>query len=141
DAPVTVVGDKVLACSSFLDMEKLGDRALICLDAKSGAILWRKPLKLNPWGGPSVAGTQVVVTGSTIGYYPNALKGAKGSIAAYDLATGDELWSKDITGGVVGCAALADGAAVVTATDGKVRAFNLADGGRRWIYESKIPYI
>jgi outer membrane protein assembly factor BamB len=141
DAPVTVVGDKVLVCSSYLDMEKLGDRALICLDAKSGEILWRTPLRLNPWGGVSVAGKQVVVTGSSIGYYPNALKGAKGLIAAYDLANGAELWRKDITGGVVGCAALADGAAVVTATDGKVRAFNLADGGRRWIYDSKIPYF
>jgi outer membrane protein assembly factor BamB len=141
DAPVTVVDGKVLVCSSFLDMEKLGDRALICLDAKTGDILWRKPLKLNPWGGASVAGKQVIVTGSSVGYYPNALKGAKGSIAAYDLATGKELWNKDITGGVVGCAALADGAAVVTATDGKVRAFNLADGERRWIYDSKVPYF
>jgi outer membrane protein assembly factor BamB len=141
DAPVTVAGDKVLVCSSFLDMEKLGDRALICLDAKSGDVVWRKSLKLNPWGGASVAGKQVIVTGSSIGYYPNALKGAKGMIAAFDLATGTEQWSKDITGGVVGCAALADGAAVVTATDGKVRAFNLADGGRRWIYDSKVPYF
>ncbi len=69
------------------------------------------------------------------------LKGAKGLIAAYDLATGNELWSKDITAAVVGCAALADGAAVVTATDGKVRAFDIENGERRWIYDSKIGYF
>ncbi len=27
----------------------------------------------------------------------------------------------------------------MTATDGKVRAFELADGGRRWIYEARAP--
>jgi outer membrane protein assembly factor BamB len=141
DAPVAVAGDKVLVCSSFLDIEKLGDRALVCLDAGSGDILWHRPLRLNPWGGSSVAGKQVIVTGSSIGYYPNALKGATGLIAAFDLATGNALWSKDIPGGVVGCAALAGGAAVVTATDGRIRAFNLSDGGRRWVYDSNVPYF
>ena len=54
DAPVTVIGDKVLAASAFLDKESLGERALFCLNAKTGDILWKAPLKLNPWGGPSV---------------------------------------------------------------------------------------
>ncbi len=131
----------MLVCSSYLETEQLGDRALICLDATSGDIIWRKSLKLNPWGGASALGNQVIVTGSSIGYYPSALNGAKGLIAAYDLVAGTESWSKDISGGVVGCTALAGGAAVVTATDGTVQAFNLADGSRRWIYNSKTPYF
>ena len=48
-------------------------------------------------------------------------------------------WTKDVPGGVVGCAALADGLAVVTATDGKVRAFKLTDGERAWLYDAKAP--
>jgi outer membrane protein assembly factor BamB len=139
DAPVAAAGDKVLAASTFLEMEKTGDRALYCMDAKSGKVLWRTPLKLNPWGGPAVSGDTIVVSGSTIGYYPQQLKGAKGFIAAYNLADGKEKWYKAITGGVTSCAAIADGAAVVTATDGKVRAFDLVDGNRRWIYEAKAP--
>src|SRR5262249_45594526 len=43
DAPVTPAGGKVLVCSAFLDKEKVGDRALFCLDPKTGAILWRAP--------------------------------------------------------------------------------------------------
>jgi outer membrane protein assembly factor BamB len=101
--------------------------------------MWRKPLKINPWGGPSVIGKTVVVSGSTIGYDPKALKGAKGELAAFDLDKGAEKWHKDITGGVVSCAALADGAAVVVATDGKVRAFDLETGERRWVYDAKAP--
>jgi outer membrane protein assembly factor BamB len=139
DAPVAVVGDKVLVASAFLDKEKVGDRALFGLDAKTGEKKWRTPLTLNPWGGPSVLGDVAVVTGSNIGYDIKSLKGAKGSIAAFDIATGKEKWNKPVQGGVVSCAALADGAAVVTATDGKVRAFDLATGDRRWIYDAKTP--
>ena len=34
-------------------------------------VLWRTPLKLNPWGGPSVSGDTVIVSGGSIGYYLN----------------------------------------------------------------------
>jgi outer membrane protein assembly factor BamB len=139
DAPITVIGDKVLAASAFLDKEQVGDRALFCLDAKTGNINWRAPLKLNPWGGPSVYGDTVVVSGSSIGYDVNVLKGAKGFIAAYNLKDGSLKWHKDITGGVVACAALSGNSAVVSATDGKVRAFDLATGDRQWFYDAKMP--
>lgn len=139
DAPLVVIQGKVLAGSAFLDKEKVGDRALYCLDAGSGKTLWRTPLKLNPWGGPAIAGDTVIVSGSSIGYDIKALKGAKGFVAAFDLASGQEKWQKEVTGGVVSCAALMDGAAFVSATDGKVRAFEVATGERRWIYDAKMP--
>lgn len=141
DAPIAVVGDKVLACSAYLDKEQVGDRALFCLDAKTGNVIWRAPLKLNPWGGPSVAGDTVIVTGGSISMDYNLIKGAKGFVAAFDLAKGDMKWIKDITGGVVSCAALANGSAVVTATDGKVRAFDIATGERQWIHDAKMPFF
>ena len=128
DAPVAVADGLVLAASAFLDKEKIGDRALFALDAKTGAVKWRVPLKINPWGGPAVIGKTVVVTGSTVNFSPTALKGAKGEVAAYDLATGQEKWHKDVPGGVLACPALTPDLVVVTATDGKVRAFGLADG-------------
>jgi outer membrane protein assembly factor BamB len=139
DAPVCVADGKVLVCTSYLGKEQAGERALYCLDAATGETVWKQPLALNPWGGASVLGDAVVVTGSTAGYYYAQLKGAKGDIQAFDLATGKPRWRKDVPGGVVGCAALADGLAVCTATDGKVRAYNLADGDRRWVYDAKAP--
>ena len=142
DAPVAVVDGVVLVASAFLDKEMVGDRALFGLDAKTGAIKWRAPLKINPWSGPSVIGKTVVVCGSTVNFDPSKLKGAKGEVAAYDLDTGMEKWHKPIaTGGVLSCAALTKELVVVTATDGKVRAFNLADGERRWIYDAKTPFF
>jgi outer membrane protein assembly factor BamB len=141
DAPVAVAGDRVLVASAYLDKEKLGDRALYCLDAGTGETYWRAPLALNPWGGPSVSGNAVVVGGSSIGYDPKALKGAKGSVAVYDLGDGKEKWRKDVPGGVVSCVAVAGDLAVATATDGKVRAFELATGERRWVYDGKTPFF
>jgi outer membrane protein assembly factor BamB len=139
DAPVAVAGDRVLVASAYLDDEKVGERALFCLDAKSGEIRWKAPVQFNPWGGPSVQGDLVVVAGSSVRYDPTLLKGAKGEVVALDLATGKEKWRKEVPGGVVSCLALSEGLAVATATDGKVRAFNLADGERRWIYDAKAP--
>lgn len=141
DAPVAVHKGKVLVASAFLDKEKVGDRAILCLDATDGKIVWRTPLKLNPWGGPSIDGDIVVVTGSSISYDPKLLKGAKGFVAAYKLSDGKEIWHKDLPGGALSCAAIIDGAAIVTATDGKVRAFELASGERRWMYEAKTPFF
>jgi outer membrane protein assembly factor BamB len=82
-----------------------------------------------------------VVGGSTIGYDPKALKGAKGAVTALDLATGNVKWQKDVPGGVVSCVAIAGGQAVATATDGKVRTFDLASGERRTILEGKTPFF
>jgi outer membrane protein assembly factor BamB len=141
DAPLAVSGDRVLAASAFLDKEKVGDRALFCLNAQTGAIVWRTPLSHNPWGGPSLAGAVVVVSGSSIGYDPKQLKKARGSLAAYHLAGGKEKWKKEVPAGIVSCAALTNELAIVTATDGKVRAFDLQTGERRWIYDGKTPFF
>jgi outer membrane protein assembly factor BamB len=134
DAPVAVVDGKVLAASAYLDKEKEGKRALFCLDAKTGNELWSAPLAINPWGGPSVQDKLILVSGSTIGYDPATLKGARGIVAAFDLDTGKPRWKKELPGGVVSCVALSKDLAVTTCTDGKVRAYTLARGALRWTY-------
>jgi len=140
DAPVNLAGDKLLVPTSYLDKEKVGERALYALNAATGETVWMRELTFNPWGGATVAGDLIVVPGSSIGYYYKELKGAKGDVTALDLKTGAVKWRKEIpTGGVLGCVAASDGLAVCTATDGKVRAFKLADGERAWLYDAKMP--
>jgi outer membrane protein assembly factor BamB len=141
DAPVAVADGKVLAASAYLDKEKVGERALFCLDAKDGKELWTAPLAINPWGGPAVRGDVVVVSGSTITYDPAALKGAKGVVAAFGLGDGKLKWKKDLPGGVLSCAALGKDAAFVTCTDGKVRAYSLEKGAIRWTYPGKAAFF
>jgi outer membrane protein assembly factor BamB len=141
DAPLALVDGKVLVASARLDDEQIGDRSLNCLDARTGESLWSVPLNFNPWGGPSVQGDSIVVGGSSIRYDPDKLKGAKGEVAAFNLADGKEKWHKDVTGGVVSCVALTGDLAIATASDGKVRAFDLKDGDKRWIYDAKMPFF
>lgn len=139
DAPVNVAGDRLLVPTAFLAKEKAGERALYCLKTDTGETAWKAELALNPWGGATVAGDVVLVPGSTIGYYYNEIKGAKGDLTAFDLASGKPKWKKDVPGGVVGCVAVSDGLAVCTATDGKVRAYRVSDGERVWVYDAKAP--
>jgi outer membrane protein assembly factor BamB len=140
DAPLNVADDTVFVPTSYLDKEKVGERALYALKAETGETVWTKELKYNPWGGATVAGDLVIVPGSSIGYYYKELRGAKGDVTALDRKTGAPKWRKEIpTGGVLGCVAVADGLAVCAATDGKVRAFKADDGERAWIYDAKLP--
>ncbi len=142
DAPVAVADGKVLVASAFLDKEKVGDRALHCLDAATGKPVWRAALQFNPWGGPSVQGKTVVTGGSSVALVPNLLKGAKGEIVAFNLDDGKEKWRKAIpTGGIVSSVVLTRDLAICVATDGKVRAFDLANGDRRWIYDARTPFF
>ncbi len=141
DAPVNVAGDTVLVPTSYLDKEKVGERAIYALSAATGETLWKKELAHNPWGGATIAGDLVIVPGSSVGYYYKELKGAKGDLTALDLKTGAVKWTKPVPGGVLGCAAVSDGLAVCTATDGKVRAFKVADGERAWLYDAKVPFF
>lgn len=139
DAPVNVAAGKVLVCSAFLDKEKVGDRAVHCLDAGTGTGVWRVPLTLNPWGGASISGDTVIVSTSSTNYDTKNLKGAKGEVYALNLADGGVKWKKEFPGGVLGCVALTAELAVFTCTDGKVRALSLKDGERRVLYDAKSP--
>ncbi len=141
DASVAVVGGKVLAASALLDDEKVGDRTLHCLDAKDGKPLWKTPLRLNPWAGPTVAGKLVIVGCSNIRFDPKAIPGGKGEIVAVDLTNGNVKWRKDVPGGVVSPVAVKDGLAIFTATDGKVRAWDAATGQEKWSHDAKAGFF
>lgn len=142
DAPVNLAGDLLFVPTSYLDQEKIGERALYALNTATGETVWKRELTLNPWGGATIAGDLVIVPGSSIGYYFKQLRGARGDVTALDIKTGEVKWRKEITtGGVVGCVAVAEGLAMCTATDGKVRAYRVADGERAWLYDAKAPFF
>jgi outer membrane protein assembly factor BamB len=140
DAPVAMIEDRVLAASSYLDDEKVGERALISLNADTGAVVWKTPLKLNPWAGPTI-GPYVLVGCSTARLDPRALEGARGEVVAIELDTGAVKWRKELPGGVVSAIAVREGLAIFTATDGKVRALDAHTGQERWTYDGRAPFF
>ena len=80
----------------------------------------------------------MIVTGSTINYDP-ANKGRRRSdLLTFSLKDGTELWSKEIPGGVLACAALTTSRSAWR-PPAAVRAFDVENGERKWIYEAKMP--
>ncbi|HJZ93532.1 MAG TPA: PQQ-binding-like beta-propeller repeat protein, partial [Gemmataceae bacterium] len=140
DAPVAVVEDRVIVASAYLDDEKAGERALVCLNKADGSILWKTPLKHNPWAGPT-AGPYVLVGCSSIRLDPKAIPGATGEVVAVEADTGKVRWRRDLAGGVLSSVAVREGLAIFTSTDGKVRALDAFTGKDRWSYDAGAPFF
>ncbi len=51
----------LLVPTSFLDKEKVGERATQPAERRNGDTAWKKELTYNPWGGATVAGDLAVV--------------------------------------------------------------------------------
>ncbi len=151
DAPVAVAGDRLVVGSAYLDHEKRGDRSLLCLDTDDGLVLWRVPLRWNPWGGPSVADSphtdsapsRVLVACSSVRYDPAGLAGALGEVVAVELGSGRLVWRRSIPGGVLSPVAIDQPAklGLITATDGKVRALRIDTGEVVWSRGGTEPYF
>jgi outer membrane protein assembly factor BamB len=139
DAPVAVVGDSVLAASALLDHEQLGERTLFCLQSSDGTVMWKAPLRLNPWAGPTLVGDLVLVGTSSIRFDPKQVPKARGEVLAVELASGNVKWRREVPGGVLSPVAVKDKLAIFTATDGQVRAWDVTTGEDRWNYDAQAP--
>ncbi|MBS0206240.1 MAG: PQQ-binding-like beta-propeller repeat protein [Planctomycetes bacterium] len=141
DAPVAVAGNRVIVASAFLDAEKKGERALYCLNLADGAPQWKTKLKFNPWGGATVAGDMILVGCSSIRLEPKDVPRGQGEVLAVSLTDGLPRWRKNLPAGVVSTIAVKGDLAVFTATDGCVRAWEVATGAERWKSDASAPYF
>jgi outer membrane protein assembly factor BamB len=137
---VLVAGEKVYVASAFLDKEKLGDRAVICLNAADGAQLWKAPLKYNAWAGATLAGDRVIVPCSNIRYDPKELPMAKGEVVAIKAADGSFEWRKDMTA-ILATAAAAGDSAVICDVEGKISALDVKTGAPKWGVKGGAPFF
>jgi outer membrane protein assembly factor BamB len=64
----------------------------------------------------------------------------KGDVVALD-GTGKELWTAKVGGEVLAPVTIAGSNAVVRTSDGRIYAFALADGKRRWVYQRATPAL
>jgi outer membrane protein assembly factor BamB len=143
DAPVAVTGERVLVASAYIDDDKVGKRALVCLGAGDGKVLWEVPLagKYNPWAGPTVTGNTVLTGCSSIRFDRKGIPTAKGEVLAVNIENGAILWRKELPGGVLSAVAVSGDLAVATATDGTVRAWAVANGAEKWSYNAGAPFF
>ncbi|MFB3891470.1 MAG: PQQ-binding-like beta-propeller repeat protein [Phycisphaerae bacterium] len=141
DAALAAAGDFVLVPSAFVDDDKAGLRALLCLRVADGGVAWEQKLEINPWAGVTVAGDTVLVGCSSIRFDRKLIKDAKGEVVAVDLAGGQIKWRHKAGGGVLSPVAVKGDLAIFTATDGKVQALSLKDGQPKWTYDAGAPFF
>ncbi len=141
DAPVLVAGDRVYVASAYLEKEKLGERALFCLNASDGADAWKAPLKFNAWGGATMAGDLVLLPQSTMRYDPKELASAKGEVLALKAADGSVAWRRDTSGAVLATVAATKDLALVCDTGGQVMALEAKSGQPRWTYKGGAAFF
>jgi len=136
DAPVAVAGERVLVASSYLDVEKCGDRSVLCLNAADGSVKWRAALDVNPWAGPTVQQNVVFAGCSTIRFDPKEIPRGRGQVVALNMDDGRVLWKKDLAGGVISPVVACGQMVICAATDGRLYALSAADGSAKWTYDA-----
>jgi outer membrane protein assembly factor BamB len=115
-----VVGQTVYAAN--------GDGKLIALSAASGRQLWRVDTGKKLSGGVG-AGASLVLVGTQ-----------KGELLAYDNS-GKAAWTAQLGAELLSPAAIEGSTAVVRTGDGRIVAFNVADGQRKWVYNHTNPAL
>jgi len=141
DAPLGVYGSNVYVPSAYLDEEKRGKRALLCVRGHSDGrteVKWEVPLEINPWGGVTIVRRQwALVACSSVRFDPQRLGEARGEIVAVSIHDGKVRWRKPVPGGVLSTVACTDDLAIFAATDGKVRAWKISDGTEKWSFAAR----
>jgi outer membrane protein assembly factor BamB len=142
DAPLLVADGAVYAASAYLDKEKFGERALIRLDAASGAEAWKAPLRYNAWGGATQGpGGLLLVPCSSIRYDPKEIPAAKGEIVALKASDGSAAWRRETAGAALGSVAVAGEVAVHADTSGHVTALDAKSGQPKWSVKTGAPHF
>lgn len=92
------------------------------------AVVDRVPMTPSPIAArPATDGNTVVVASS------------KGTVAAFDAATGSSFWRKDLLAGVVASPVIANGVVFVASEDQHLYAFDLSSGATLWRYFTESP--
>ncbi len=104
------------------------DGTITILDADSGSVVSRLDAKRKLSSGAGGQG-EVVIVGTT-----------KGEVVALDLA-GKEKWVANVGGEVLAPVVVSGATAIVRTGDGRIFAFALADGKRRWVYQRPTPAL
>jgi outer membrane protein assembly factor BamB len=104
------------------------DGTVSVIEEDNGKLIVRHDAKKPLSSGAAAAGGNVMV--GTI----------KGEVLALD-AGGKLLWTANVAGEVLAPARVAGSSVIVRTSDGRIFAFALADGKRRWVYQRAAPSL
>jgi len=118
-----------------------GFKGVVCLSARDGSLLWKKPCPAPVWAAPSFASGRLFIAVSR-GTFAEAATRPYGEVRCLDPETGEDVWRfTDVREGVVTSVALRDGHAVFGSRDGACYALDAATGKLRWRTEVGAPIL
>jgi outer membrane protein assembly factor BamB len=111
----------------FLFGSGLEGRRVNCVDAATGALIWKSPTPHPAFGAPTVDGDRVLVGVGNGNFLASDPKPA-GAVLCFSLKDGKELWKVAVGDNVIGAVAVAGGKAYACSRDGHVHVLDAAKG-------------
>ncbi len=105
----------------------IGGNAVVCADAKTGAILWKSPVAHPAFGAPTVVDGSVLI-GLGNGIFTKSDPNPVGAIVALALSDGKPRWSLATGDVVLGAVAVEAGRGYAGSRDGHVYVVDVKDG-------------
>lgn len=105
----------------------IGGNAVVCADARSGALLWKAPVPYPAFGPPAVVDGKILI-GLGNGNFIRSDPKPAGAVVCLSLADGKELWSVATGDVVLGAVAVREGLGFAACRDGQLYALDLASG-------------
>jgi outer membrane protein assembly factor BamB len=105
----------------------LGGNAVICADAKTGAILWKAPVPHPAFGAPTAVDGKILI-GLGNGIFTRSDPNPVGAIVALSLADGKPVWTLPAGDVVLGAVAVDGGRGYAGSRDGHVYVLDVKDG-------------
>ncbi|HEX7901024.1 MAG TPA: PQQ-binding-like beta-propeller repeat protein [Planctomycetota bacterium] len=105
----------------------LGGNAVVCADAKTGAILWKTPVPHPAFGAPTVVDGKVLI-GLGNGIFTRSDPHPVGAIVALALADGKPAWTLPTGDVVLGAVAVDGGRGYAGSRDGGLYVLDVKDG-------------
>jgi outer membrane protein assembly factor BamB len=106
----------------------VGGNAVICVNAVTGARIWKSATPYPAFGALTVAGDRVIL-GVGNGNFVMSDPNPAGAVLGFSIADGKEAWRTAAADTIIGAVAVHEGRAYACGRDGNIYAANAADGG------------
>jgi outer membrane protein assembly factor BamB len=111
----------------FIFGSGLGGQRVNCVNAETGAVIWKTPTPYPAFGAPTIAGDKVLI-GCGKGDFIQSAPDPAGTILCLSLKDGRELWQAKTADTILGSIAVLEGRAYACSRDGNVYVVDLQNG-------------
>jgi len=118
----------------------VGGQRVNCVNAETGAFVWKTPVPYPAFGAPTVAGDKVLI-GVGKGDFVHSAPDPVGIIFCLSLKDGSKIWEAKLPDTVLGSVTVLEGRAYACSRDGNIYAVDLEKGAILAKYPTGSPIV